>query len=456
MKKEILILLLILSTQLALAANLEIEKIDRGSVVISELNNPAKFEFIIKNNGPSDNFEIYSLLGVSMSPKGTFELPTGTSKLQVDAYPSKSVRKNNANRLYQFEYELRGQETGIFKDTLQIRIVELKNAISAKAEKLRVNDETANITIINVENTNLNDLKLRIKSAFFDEEKIISLAPYEKVSLEMPIDRDKIKKLIAGQYIVTVEVNLESASTKIETMISYLEKEDFSVKTTTSGFIIRKKTIEKTNEGNVANTARIDASQNILTRLFTTHSAEPVTAQKKGFFVNYAWEKELNPSESFSITLRTNYTLPLVLLLMVALIAFLVSLYSRTNLILSKEVAFVRTKGGEFALKVRVHVKARKHLRNIKITDRLPHSTKLYEKYGIKPDKTDEYGRLFWNIDKLNAGEQRVFSYVVYSKLKIFGRFELPTATATYEEDNKMKTARSNKTFFVSEAGRVE
>ena len=90
MKKGLILLMFVmLILPLAAAGNLEVEKVDKGSVIISELNNPAVFEFTITNKGPSDNFEIYSLLGISMSPKGTFEVPSGKSVVEIKVYPNK-------------------------------------------------------------------------------------------------------------------------------------------------------------------------------------------------------------------------------------------------------------------------------------------------------------------------------------------------------------------------------
>ena len=124
----------------------------------------------------------------------------------------------------------------------------------------------------------------------------------------------------------------------------------------------------------------------------------------------------------------------------------------RTELVLKKKVHFVKTKGGEFALKVVLTAKARKHVEDIQIVDKLPGMTKLYEKFGIKPDKIDHATRrIFWNINNLNEGEERVYSYIIYSKIKVVGKFELSPAMAMYERDGKTHEVLSNRAFFDSE-----
>ena len=96
-------------------------------------------------------------------------------------------------------------------------------------------------------------------------------------------------------------------------------------------------------------------------------------------------------------------------------------------------------------------MRARGSVENIQIIDRMPHGTKLYE-HGGKPEKYDHStGRFIWQIDRMNSGEERIFSYIVYSDLKIFGKLELPTALAVYHKDGKTHESRSNRTFFLSE-----
>ena len=95
--------------------------------------------------------------------------------------------------------------------------------------------------------------------------------------------------------------------------------------------------------------------------------------------------------------------------------------YSTSKLTLKKKVSFVKTKGGEFALKVSVIARARSYVENIKITDRLPGMVKLYERYGsIAPDRVDNKNRrVEWDIESLGQGDERMFSYIIYSKIGI-------------------------------------
>lgn len=450
MKKSLLFPVLFLILLSFVSAGLQISKIDKGSVVIKELNNPAVFEFEINNTGNADYFEIYSLLGVSMSPKGTFELFPGKNTIEVMAYPSDDLKKNTG--FLNFEYQLKGKNSGIFKDILTVKIVSLSDVLEIDPEPLRYNQSQAIVHIKNRENAHLDNLKIRLKSVFFDSEKTISLNPYEDENVTLNVNTGMLSSVLAGPYVVSAEVEYGGKKAKFSGILKYLEKEGTSVSVQNEGLIVRKKTITKINEGNIATKAKINVRKDIITRLMTVYSIEPTRIDRKGLFVYYTWEKELQPTESLIVSTTTNYTFPFLLALIIVLVALFAKIYSETALTVSKRVSFVKTKGGEFALKVRLNVKAKNHVDNVQLIDSLPGLTKLYEKFGNKPDKIDaKTKRLFWNVGRLNAGEERVYSYIIYSKMSVTGRFELPAATAVFQKEGKNMEVWSNRAFFVAE-----
>jgi len=174
--------------------------------------------------------------------------------------------------------------------------------------------------------------------------------------------------------------------------------------------------------------------------------------ERSGLYVNYIWQKELAPSESLKVAVTTNLIFPFLLLIGAGLIIYLYKIYVTSNLIVKKRINFVRTKGGEFALKVTLNVKARKFIEKVRIYDRLPAMSKLYEKFGTKPDKFNHAtGIMEWHLDRLTEGEERLFTYVIYSKLKVIGKFELPSANGVYEYEGKIHETQSNRSFFINE-----
>lgn len=455
MKRLIPVILLLILPIVSALPSIEINKTTEGDVVIQEITNPAIFSFNIKNLGPADNFQIYTLLGVTMTPRNIFYIDHGKeTTLEVRAYPNEDLREITGPFL--FEYQIKGENSGIFKDQLLIHIIPLKDALEISGENILPNDDEIKIKIKNTRNTHIENLDLEFDSVFFPEftEKI-SIGPFEEISFSVPIDAEKIKKLRAGPYVLTAKADV-SKKTRLEGIVNFLEREGVAVNRTSSGFIIRKTTITKTNVGNTPTIVDIESRRDIVSRLITGHSIDPVESERKGFFVEYKWQQELQPGESYSVISTTNYTFPFILIVLIILIGATAKAYSKTPLSLNKRVSYVKTKGGEFALKVRLHLKANKNIDSIKLSDTIPATTKLYEGFGKRPDSIDESSRkISWNAGNLNSGEERVFSYIIYSKLKVIGRFELPIASASYTLDNKQENLFSNRTYFVAESASI-
>ncbi len=456
MTKRVLILALIVAMLLpGVLASLSVEKVDKGSVIISELNNPAVFNLTINNPDGPQQAEIYSFTGISFSPRGFFDIQTGPNNLEMRVYPSQSILSQRG--LYNLQYQIKGTTSGITADSLQINIVGLKDALIMKSSDLNLGDDKLILQVTNTQNTNLENLNLDFSSLFFNESKTLSLTPYQSANVSIDINKDNIKSLSAGRYTFTVGVGLQSARVSVDGSLNYLPKEASTLYQSGRGFVLRQTNYTRTNTGNVPMTAQIQLTEDILSRLFTLNSADATQVNRHALYATYIWEKSLQPGESFSVISTTNYTLPLIFVLLIVVIALLVKLYTRTNLVADKRVSYVKTRGGEFALKVTIHVKAKKYVENIQLIDRLPGVAQLYEKFGIMPDKFDKATkRLFWNIERLNAGEERVYSYIIYSKVRIVGRFELPPATLIYLRDGKTEQTLSNKAFFVTETNRSD
>jgi len=456
MKKVMVIVFVIGLLAVSFArAELSVEKVEKAPVVISELENPAIFELIVNNTGPSENIRVYSLIGVNIVPRIPFEINSGINTFDIKTYIPKELRKTPG--FFKFEYQIKGDNSEIFKDTLMVKIVPLKDALSFSADYLSMNDSYSTILVKNTQETYFDNIFVQITSPFFSGTKNISLGPLETAELKFPIDKEKSRVISAGPYGFRATVSYNGVQGKFDGIIDYLENQDIKISSSSSGFIIRESVIEKTNEGNVPAVATIQKKYDIVSRLFTVHSVEPTKTERKGFMVYYTWEDSLEPAETFIVSSSTNYTMPLLILVFIVAIAVFVNIMLRTNIILKKKVSFVRTRGGEFALKVSVYARANKSCENIQVIDRLPGITTLYEKFGTKPDTIDNSGRrLVWKISRLNAGEERVFSYIIYSKIKVVGRFELPSATAIFEKDGKIQEASSNRAFFLGDTASSE
>jgi len=436
------------------AVSLNIEPQADDVAMIYRLDQPAVFDLKITNNGAGDYFMFYNFFGSDMFPKGTVQIGGGETKLvQVGIYPREDLKEEG---WVQFDLYIQGQNKDEMKYPLMVKVVRLRDAFEVGAEDFDPSSGKVTIYVQNLANFNFNSLDMKFKSPFFDFEKILSIGPHEKETIEVTLNKEDFRDLMAGYYTMNVEVTAGDQQADVQGTIRFTEK-DIVVSTENQyGVIINTKKITKSNDGNVVSDTTTVIKKNVISRLFTSFNPEPDLVERKGLVIYYTWERELDPGESFVITVRTNWLLPLLIILLIVAIVILTKQFSKTNLVLKKRVRFVRAKGGEFALKVAVMITARKFVERVNVIDRLPPITKLHERFGGEmPKKVDTKNRkIEWYFDKLQAGETRVISYIIYSKVGVLGKFVLPTTTAIYEKDGEVHDAESNRAFFIAEEAR--
>jgi len=456
MKKLFILLVLVFVMPSVLAINLIIEKQSSNEVIIQGLNEPATFNLKITNIGASDNLQFYNLLGFSMAPKGTVQINNDEIKeIKLMVYSRENF---DLRGFYTFEYFIRGQDSTEISQRLTIKIVDLEDVFEIGSGEIDPESNSMEIYIHNKENFNFEDINVKFNSVFFDFEENFQLGENERKTFDVQLNKEDFKKLIAGFYTLNAEITVENLNVEIEGVIKFSEKDILTTTKRDYGIIINTQIIEKKNEGNVMVKSETVIKKNIISRLFTSFSPEPDVVERQGFNVYYTWGREIKPGESLEIVVKTNWLIPLLLVLFVVIIVALARYYSRTHLMLRKKVSFVKAKGGEFALKVSIVVNAKKHIERVSVIDRLPALVKIYERFGgEKPTRINEKTRrIEWDLDKLEEGETRVLSYIIYSKIGVMGKFALPETTAIYEHEGKIHESSSNKVFFIAEQRKGE
>jgi len=454
MKKEVILLVFItiISMNLISAINLDVDIIPISNIIITDLEEPGVFDLSITNNGESDSFELYSLIGVDLTPETSFYIASGeTNKIRIQAMPQKTIKSKKG--YITFEYKIKNSINEVQEERLTLNIIGLDEIVSIIPENINPKTEEIIINIENKVNLDFNDLNIKLVSAFFEYESELPLKKLETKQLKIPINQDQSKILIAGDYLLNIKIKTNEKTANIESIIKFLEQEDIDSQETHEGFIIRRQEITKNNLGNTKKTVTITVQRNLFSYLFTTININPTSTKVSGFKKHYTWEKELIPNQELKIIIRTNWFFPIIVILLIIGLIITIKKTTATDLSLRKHVSFVKTKGGEFALKISIRIKAKRFIEKINITDKLPPLVKLYEKYGaITPDNIDSKNRrLTWDIDRLNQDEERIFTYIIYSKIGVVGKFELPEAKAVYEKEGKIKQANSNRSFFINE-----
>ena len=454
MKKKALLLFSIILISLSIitisAINLEVKSEPISNSFLVELDEPAIFDLTIKNLEEKDTFRLYSLVGINITHNPIILANEETKKVRIYVTPQDSLK--NKLQSYVFEYKIKDSNNDIQSETLTLNIVDLESSFSIKAEPISPNTERIILDIKNNIMKNFKNVEFKISSKFFEHEEKISLKANEKKFIEIMIDQEKIKTLNAGNYIINTQIRLKDNIANIESQIKFLETEGIETSETKEGIIIQRSEIIKKNTGNVKKLVKITMEKNLLAYIFTTRNIATTKIETNGFIKKYIWEKVLIPNEEIKIVTKTNWLFPIFILIIILIGARLIRKSIYDNLELSKKVSFVKTKGGQFALKVTIKARAKKHLEKISIIDKIPPIVKLYNKFGtISPDKIDlENKKLHWNLSSLNKNETRIFTYIIYSKIGIMGRFELPETRAVYEDEGELKETISNRSFYVN------
>ena len=451
MKKVYLFLLIgIFLIQPILAVSLNVQKLSDKEVMISGLNEPAVFSLNVTNNGRSDNFSFYTFFGNGINPSVPVAINSGETK-EVDLEISPRVDSKLKGYVV-FNYYIQGSDKSEVTQNLTTNILDLQDAFKIGSDSIDPESNSVNLYLQNKVNFGFKNLSVHFNSPFFDFEKTINLGPYQKQSFTVNLNKEDFAKLIAGFYTVNVDLNVQSVSAQISEPIDFVEKSIVNEERKQYGFIISTTAIKKINSGNVVADSEVTVSKNIISRIFTTFSEEPTIVKRSGLTVNYFWEKRLNPGDTYEVDVITNWLIPFIVVVLVVLIVVFVKKYSKTDLVLRKRVSFINAKGGEFGLRVTVNVEARKFIENVRVFDRLPPLVKVYEKFeGVVPNRFNKTRRVFeWDLGNLDTGERRTFSYVIYSRVGVLGKFVLPETTAIFEREGKQKEVSSNKAFFLA------
>lgn len=435
----------------------EFEKAVINDVVAKELNIPAKFNLTIKNhNVYEDYFKIYSLVDLKILPVSSILIPAGQEiTIEMEALPLRWLKEKG---MHSIEYYIKGEKSGQAKDSVLIKVLPLTEIISVNAPTLISRDDAKIIVeVINKENINLGEAQLFVWSDFFTSTKTITLGPKSSQNITLDIQADKTKIAKAGTYKLrtTFFLNNEYNYTAESDIILQEYSNIATSESSKIGFFSITKTITKKNEGNIPKLATIDVVKSRLERAFSTFNIQPTEEKPSLTTTTLTWQRELEPGESFTIEITTDYTLFVVILAI--LIIAIVSLYlaKRPRVVVKKKAIKVKTKGGEFALKIIVFVKnISKEIKDVVMIDRLPHVTKLYEKFTTNPDKI-EHNKLEWKFGSLIPGEERVVSYIIYSKVIPVGSVEIPRASVTYTDFKERKKYVLSNRLFVA-GGAVE
>ena len=458
--KKVVFLLLILALVLLPFAKADVVAFDFNKnvitdVVAKEISIPAKFNLTIFNRNIEDSyFTIYSLVDMKITPITPISIKAGESKTLIMGV--QPLRWLNERGLHSVIYYIKSNNGGFITDTIMVKVLPLSEILFAETpETMARDDAKITVKVVNKENIDLGEATVTVSSDFFSTTTRMNITPKSTQSIELPLDQAQLKTGKAGSYPIKVIFFLNNNyNFTVEHPITL--KEYSNVITTESSkfnFFGFTKIITKKNDGNTAKLITIETVKSRFEQAFTSSNIEPTYEKPSLTLVTMGWQKEVQPGENFTVEITTDYTIPVIILILLIIAAVSIYLLKRPRVILRKKAMRVHTKGGEFAIKIVVFVKnIGKEIHEVSLVDRFPHVSKLYERFGsMRPDKI-ETNKLEWNFGILAPGEERVVSYIIYSKVMPVGTIELPQSVIHYVDDKeKRKATFSNKVLVVGE-----
>jgi hypothetical protein len=447
--RKILLLITALFLTISVSA-LQINTEYESNVIINDLENTIGINLEILN-ATTGIYNLYTLADLSIQPSSTFVINQSPFKKNFTITPTPNL---DILGKYAFTYILNHRGIEKFQEKMLLDIKELEDAIEINSDLIDPSSKKISFYIQNKESTTLKNITATFSSILFEETQTFTLNPKEKLEISVTPHAGILEKTFAGIYIVTATFKTKNGQKAIEGNLNLGEKKDITTTEDVSGFFVKREIITKVNTGNIVESVEIKIKRGIFARLFTNFNIEPTLTRRNGMGIDYIWTKEkLSPTEAYIIKAETNYLLPFLIIIFatIAIVGYI--RYSQTKLEVRKSVSPVKTKGGEFALKVSLILKARQEVENVTLIDKVPSIVKIYKKFGtLRPDKIDtESRRIHWNIGNLEAGEERYFSYIVYSKVGIVGKFSLPRALAVFEKEGRIHEIDSNNVFFMNE-----
>jgi len=421
------------------------------NIIVKDFSSEITLDLEITNATPG-TYNLYTLADIRIQPSETFQITEDPFQKQFTISPTDNL---DFEGNYAFTYILNQRGIEKTEQRMLLEIVNLEDVIEISSDSIQPKSNEITFYIKNKEAIYLNNLTAKFSSLLFEtDETTFDLKPNEKREMTIKVDEAKLKKTKAGVYIINSVFKTKTGEREIEGNLYLGEKKGITSTEDKSGILIKSETITKVNTGNIIESIQININKNIFSRLFTSFNIEPALTERSGLTIEYTWLKEkLNPAEAYTIKAKTNYLFP-ILIIILAIMAFLgFKRFSETKLEIKKTVSPVKTKNGEFALKVQLAIKARKDIENVSLVDKIPAIVKIYKKFGtVKPDKIDPKSRrVHWHIGDLQAGEERLFDYIIYSKVGVIGKFSLPPALAIFEKDSQIHEIDSNNVFFMNE-----
>ncbi|MGM5485162.1 MAG: hypothetical protein ACQEP1_04795 [Nanobdellota archaeon] len=318
--------------------------------------------------------------------------------------------------------------------------------------------EDVNIEL-DIENLNKRDLgrvNVTLESEIFNAQRQVELDPEEEKTESFSFDLEDTLHPMEDSIDISIKKTIGNESYDWSKSIKYKVIEYTGIHKdprVDSGFLKDTNHIKVTNYGNVEKVYEVKHEVGSIERFFI--SEEPDASMLKAPDGRYlVWDVNLEPQEEKTLKVTTNFRV-LAALLFIILLSVVLYFVFRSSILVKKEVANVaKSEGGISEIKIILYVKNRtgKTIDNVEIVEMVPHIANVGKEFQvgtIRPDKVMQNSRkgtlVKWNLNSLEAYEERIITYKLNSKLSILGGLTLPSTVIRYFKNNRKFKTHSNR-----------
>jgi hypothetical protein len=319
------------------------------------------------------------------------------------------------------------------------------------------NNIQLSINLDNLNNRNITELNIEIKSKLFEDIRIIQLPPLGKRTEHFSFNinkltnpqNDVVEVKVWSDYANKTYSWTKTFSYKIISYNELIEEKEISKSFLKSELIIKLK-----NKANIEKNYEIPLEMSNFKRLFS--SFEPSYSYKisSSEGKSLIWNIEFEPEEEIIIYVKTSYRI-LAILILIIILAIIIYFILRPPIKVKKEVSHVGTsEGGISDIKIILFIKNRtgKTIEDISVIEKIPHLASIGKEFQVgtlmptKVMQNPKKGTLVrWDLQTLEPYEERIITYKLKSKLSILGGLTLPSTIVKYSVRGKEAKIISNR-----------
>jgi hypothetical protein len=316
------------------------------------------------------------------------------------------------------------------------------------------NDNSVRIILLNKNRKDLTDVDVRLESNLIKKTLHTKIEPLGKSILTVPLELDPLHPPTTDTLYVTVTVDqytFKPDPVKLK-IIDYSGEFKLSEEVV-KGFLITTTKRVYTNDGNVAQSEQLKEETSLLGDIFASSSRGPDSVVKEGGKRYRVWNLDLAPGEEYELELYVSYR-PFFYFLLLIVLGYYVYVKFKSPIVITKEAKNVEMReGGISEVKILLNIKNTSSvpMERITVIDKIPNIANITPDYDvgtIKPTKVKQHAHkgstiVQWDIEELDAHENRLVIYRVKSKLSILGKFSLPLAMIKFHT----KSGKQHKVF---------